>query len=174
MVPLRSHGFCGVGRGHSGHHWVWYNARGPHLVLRKEPQGSSPFQLASSLQDRPRQGVPRVRRGRRGHRRPEGVSPGGTRHPQPQSGSCHAARAVEPRSRPVRDQTAQSKALPLLHSRPGPGPLVSHMHCPAVAEASSGLSALKGGRSALPAQGPQCLSQQGGSLCPHPRRCSTP
>ena len=44
MVPLRSQGFCGVGRGHSGHHWVWYNARGPHLVLRKEPQGSSPFQ----------------------------------------------------------------------------------------------------------------------------------
>ena len=27
----------------SGLCWVWYNTRGPHLVLRKEPQGSSPF-----------------------------------------------------------------------------------------------------------------------------------
>lgn len=63
-----------------------------------------------------------------------------------------------PRSWPVRERSAQSKALPLLHSCPGPGLIVSHTHCPAVAEASSGLSTLKGGHSALPAQGPQCLS----------------
>lgn len=99
-----------------------------------------------------------MQRGRRGHRRPEGVSPWGTLHSQPQSRSCHAARAVEPRSQPVHDETAQGKALPLLHSHPGPRPLVSHTHCPAVAEASSGLSVLKGGRSAFPARGPQCLS----------------
>ena len=62
MVPLRSHGFCGVGRGHSGHHWVWYNARGPHLVLRKEPQGSSPFQtpISGFLQSWDRRVRPRI------------------------------------------------------------------------------------------------------------------
>ena len=43
MVPLRSQGFCGVGRGLSGLDWVWCNGRGSHLVLRKEPQVSSPF-----------------------------------------------------------------------------------------------------------------------------------
>ncbi|CAI9172531.1 unnamed protein product [Rangifer tarandus platyrhynchus] len=63
-----------------------------------------------------------------------------------------------PRSWPVRERSVQSKALPLLHSRPGSRLIVSHTHCPAVAEASSGLSTLKDGRSALPAQGPQCLS----------------
>ena len=42
-VPLRSQGYCGVGRGLSGLYWVWCNGRGPHLVLRQEPQGSSPF-----------------------------------------------------------------------------------------------------------------------------------
>ena len=62
MVPLRSQGFCGVGRGHSGHHWVWYNARGPHLVLRKEPQGSSPFQtpISGFLQSWDRRVRPRI------------------------------------------------------------------------------------------------------------------
>lgn len=63
-----------------------------------------------------------------------------------------------PKSWLARERSAQSKALPLLHSRPGSGLIVSYTHCPAVAEASSGLSTLKGGRSALPAQGPQCLS----------------
>ena len=43
MVPLRSQGFCGVGRGLSGLDWVWCNGRGSHLVLRTEPQVSSPF-----------------------------------------------------------------------------------------------------------------------------------
>ena len=33
-MPLRTQGYCAVGRGLSGHHWVWYNARGPHLVLK--------------------------------------------------------------------------------------------------------------------------------------------
>ena len=32
----------------TGLHWVWYNTRGPHLVLRKEPQGSSPYQTPIS------------------------------------------------------------------------------------------------------------------------------
>ena len=51
-VPLRSQGYCGVGRGHSGLHWVWRNGRGPHLELRQEPQGSSTFlsPIARSLQ----------------------------------------------------------------------------------------------------------------------------
>lgn len=62
-----------------------------------------------------------------------------------------------PRSWPVRERSVQSKALPLLHSCPDSRLIVSHTHCLAMAEASSGLSTLKGGRSALPAQGPQCL-----------------
>ena len=35
-----------------GLHWVWCNGRGPHLQLRQEPQGSSPFQtpITGSLQ----------------------------------------------------------------------------------------------------------------------------
>ena len=35
-----------------GLHWVWYNGRVPHLELRQEPQGSSPFltSTAGSLQ----------------------------------------------------------------------------------------------------------------------------
>ena len=39
MVPLRSHGNCGGGRGLSGLHWVWCIGRGPHLQVRQEPQG---------------------------------------------------------------------------------------------------------------------------------------
>ena len=42
MVPLGSQEYCGVGRGPSGLHWVWCNGRGPHLELRREPQGYSP------------------------------------------------------------------------------------------------------------------------------------
>ena len=40
-MPMRSQGYCGDGRGLSGLHWVWCNERGPHLELRREPQGSS-------------------------------------------------------------------------------------------------------------------------------------
>ena len=52
MVPLRIHGYCGVGRGLAGLHWVWCNRRGPHLELRQESQGSSSFltPIAGSLQ----------------------------------------------------------------------------------------------------------------------------
>ena len=42
-VPMRSQGYCGVGRGLSRLHWVWCNARGPHLELKWEPEGSYPF-----------------------------------------------------------------------------------------------------------------------------------
>ena len=51
-VPLRSQGYCGVGRGLSGLHWVWCNGRGPHLELRQEPQGPSPCvtPIARSMQ----------------------------------------------------------------------------------------------------------------------------
>ena len=42
-VPLRSQGYCAVGRGRSELHWVWCSRRGPYLELRQEPQGSSPF-----------------------------------------------------------------------------------------------------------------------------------
>ena len=42
-MPLRNQGYCGVGRGVSGLHWVWCSERGTHLDLRQEPQGSSPF-----------------------------------------------------------------------------------------------------------------------------------
>ena len=33
-VPMRSQGYCEVGRGLSGLHWVWCNGRGPHLEWR--------------------------------------------------------------------------------------------------------------------------------------------
>ena len=61
-VPLRSQGYCGVGRGLSGLHSVWCNGRGPHLQLRQEPQVSSPFQtpMAGSLQSWDRRGRPRL------------------------------------------------------------------------------------------------------------------
>ena len=42
MVPMGSQGYCGVGRGLSGLQWGRCNGRGPHLELRREPQGSSP------------------------------------------------------------------------------------------------------------------------------------
>ena len=43
MVPLRSQGYCGLGRDLSGLHGFRCNSRGPHLKLRQEPQVSSPF-----------------------------------------------------------------------------------------------------------------------------------
>ena len=51
-VPLRSQAYYEVGRGVSGLHWVWSNEKGPHLELRQESQGSSPFLtlIAGSLQ----------------------------------------------------------------------------------------------------------------------------
>ena len=62
MVPLRSQGYCGVGRRLSEHLWVWCNGRGPRPVLRQEPQGSSPFLtlIAGSLQSWDRKGRPRL------------------------------------------------------------------------------------------------------------------
>ena len=39
-VPMGRQEYCGVVRGLSGPHWVWCNGRGPHLELRREPQGS--------------------------------------------------------------------------------------------------------------------------------------
>ena len=52
MVPLRNQGFCGFRRGVSELHWVLCNLSGPHLELRLEPQGSSPFltPIAGSIQ----------------------------------------------------------------------------------------------------------------------------
>ena len=61
-VPLRSQGYCGFGRGLLGLHWVWCNGRGPHLVLRPESQGSSPFLtwITGSLQSCDRRVRPRL------------------------------------------------------------------------------------------------------------------
>ena len=42
-VPMRSQVYCGVGRSLSEFYWVWCSGRAPHLELRWEPQGSSPF-----------------------------------------------------------------------------------------------------------------------------------
>ena len=42
-MPMGRQEYCAVLRGFSGVHWVWCNGRGPHLELRWEPQGSSPF-----------------------------------------------------------------------------------------------------------------------------------
>ena len=38
-----SQGYCVVGWGLSGLHWVWCNGIEPHLYLRRETQGSYPF-----------------------------------------------------------------------------------------------------------------------------------
>ena len=61
-VPLRSQGYCGVGRALSGLHWLWCNGRGPHLELSQEPQGSSPFltPIAGSLPSSDRRVRPRL------------------------------------------------------------------------------------------------------------------
>ena len=48
-MPIRSQGYCGVGRGLLGLLWVWCNGRGPHLELRQEPQGSASNFLALDL-----------------------------------------------------------------------------------------------------------------------------
>ena len=40
---LRSQGYCAVGRGLSGLHWVRCNGRGPHFELMQERQVSSTF-----------------------------------------------------------------------------------------------------------------------------------
>ena len=42
-MPLRTQGYCGVGSGLSGLHWLWCNGRGLHLEWTQEPQASSPF-----------------------------------------------------------------------------------------------------------------------------------
>ena len=42
-MPMRSQVYCGVGRSLSEFYWVWCSGRAPHLELRWEPQGSSPF-----------------------------------------------------------------------------------------------------------------------------------
>ena len=47
-MPLRSQGYCGVGRALSGLHWVWCNGRGPHLQLKQEPQASSPLKTPNT------------------------------------------------------------------------------------------------------------------------------
>ena len=59
---MRRQGYCGVGRGLSGLHWVWCNGRGPHLELRREPQYSSPLltSIAVSLQSWNRRVRPRL------------------------------------------------------------------------------------------------------------------
>ena len=61
-MPLRIQGYCGVGRGLLGLHWVWCNGRGPRPELRQEPQGASPFLtlIAGSLQSWDRRGRPRL------------------------------------------------------------------------------------------------------------------
>ena len=51
-MPLRSQGYCAVGRGLSGLHWVRCNGRGPHLEWRQETHVSSPdFPWARSDSD---------------------------------------------------------------------------------------------------------------------------
>ena len=42
MVPMGSQEYCVVARGLWGLHWGLCNGRGPHLELRRYPQGSSP------------------------------------------------------------------------------------------------------------------------------------
>src|SRR5574341_1309839 len=61
MVPLRSQGNCGGGRGLSGLHWVWCIGRGPHFQLRQEPQSTSDqTPIAGSLQTEDRRVRPRL------------------------------------------------------------------------------------------------------------------
>ena len=61
-VPLRSQGYCAVGRGRSELHWVWCSRRGPYLELRQEPHGSSPFlnRISVSMQSWDRRVRPRL------------------------------------------------------------------------------------------------------------------
>ena len=59
-MPLRTQGYCGVGRGLSGLHWLWCNGRGLHLEWTQEPQASSPFltRIPWSLQSRDKRVTP--------------------------------------------------------------------------------------------------------------------
>ena len=59
-MPVRTQGYCGVGRGLSGLHWLWCNGRGPHLEWTPEPQASSPFltRITWSLQSRHKRVTP--------------------------------------------------------------------------------------------------------------------
>ena len=59
---MGSQEYCALLRGFSGVHWVWCNGRGPHLELRREPQGSSPFLtlITGSLQSWNRRGRHRL------------------------------------------------------------------------------------------------------------------
>ena len=41
--------YCAVLRGFLGVHWVWCNGRGPHLELRREPQGPSPLLTSTQM-----------------------------------------------------------------------------------------------------------------------------
>ena len=61
-VPLKCQGYCGVGSGLSGLHWIWCNGSRPHLQLRQEPQGSAPFltPISVSFQSWDRRGRPRL------------------------------------------------------------------------------------------------------------------
>ena len=61
-VPLRSQGYCDVGKGLLGHNWVCWNGRRPHLEWRQEPQVSFPFltPIAGSLQSWDRRVMPRL------------------------------------------------------------------------------------------------------------------
>ena len=60
--PRRSQGYYGAGRGLLGLHWFCCNGRGPNLEIRKEPQGSSPFQtlISGFLQSWDRRFWPRI------------------------------------------------------------------------------------------------------------------
>ena len=59
-MPLRTQGYCGVGRGLSGLHWLWCNGRGLRLEWTQEPQASSPFltRIPWSLQSRDKRVTP--------------------------------------------------------------------------------------------------------------------
>ena len=61
-MPLRTQGYCGVGRGLSGLHWLWCNGRGLRLEWTQEPQASSPFltRIPWSLQNRDKRVTPSV------------------------------------------------------------------------------------------------------------------
>ena len=61
-MPVRTQGYCGVGRGLLGLHCVWCNGRGPHLEWTQEPQASSPFltRIPWSLQSRQKRVTPNL------------------------------------------------------------------------------------------------------------------
>ena len=61
-VPLRSQGYCDVGKALLGHNWVCCNGRRPHLEWRQVPQVSFPFltPITGSLQSWVRRVRPRL------------------------------------------------------------------------------------------------------------------